>query len=105
MLGAMSTAPPVMGVWVRPAPGVVKVAPRVFWKVVNGVTAGVPLVAPPPSQLISRWPVAEGPPLPLSGLPSAARNASTVDWISAGFAPEAVNSMGEATTGAAHARA
>ena len=70
ILGAMSTVPPAMGVWVRPLPGVVKVAPRVFWKTVNGVTAAVPLVAPPPSQLISRCPIACGPLLPLSGLPS-----------------------------------
>src|SRR5215470_14602292 len=105
MLGAMSTAPPVIDVWVRPAPGVVKVAPRVFWNVVKGVTAGVPSTTggPPPSQLISRWPVGCGPAFPLLGLPSAARKASTVDWISLAFAPKAVNTMGVARAGTAHA--
>jgi hypothetical protein len=33
-------SPPVAAAWVSPSPGVVKVAPRVFWKTVNGVRRG-----------------------------------------------------------------
>ena len=45
----------------KPVPGVVIVAPRVFWNTVNGVGPGEGVVAPPPSQLISRRPDAERP--------------------------------------------
>src|SRR5262245_65123873 len=82
--------PPVAAAWVRPVPGVVNVAPRVFWKVVNGVTGAVPSITggPPPSQLISRRPLRSGPGLlALFGLPSAALKASTVSVIDAMLAP------------------
>src|SRR5262245_43623963 len=59
-------------------------APRVLKKTVNGVPPGADVVAPPPSQLISRRPLVKGPAaLPLLGLPTAARNASTVVWMEA----------------------
>jgi hypothetical protein len=67
--------PPVAAAWVSPVPGVVNVAPRMFWKVVKGVTGAVPLITggPPPSQLISRRPDANGAGvLPLFGFPRAA---------------------------------
>jgi hypothetical protein len=57
-------------------------APRVLKNTVNGVAPGADVVAPPPSQLISRRPLVKGPAaLALLGLPKAARNASTVGWI------------------------
>src|SRR5262245_12686796 len=74
------SAPPVAAACVRPVPGVVNVAPRVFWNTVNGVAGAVPSMTggPPPSQLISRRPLNNGPALlALLGLPKAARNAST----------------------------
>src|SRR5262245_26555686 len=82
--------PPESAAWVRPVPGVVNVAPRVFWNTVNGVTGGVPSITggPPPSQLISLRPLGNGPgALPWMGFPSAALNASTVSVIAAAFAP------------------
>jgi hypothetical protein len=67
-----------MGVCIKPVPGVVNVDPRVFPNTVNGVTAAVPFVAPPPSQLIARKPVGRGPPVfPLSTPPSAASKLAT----------------------------
>jgi hypothetical protein len=80
LMSSRLSVPPVSGACVSPMPGVVNVAPRVFSKTVNGVTGGVPTVtAPPPSQLISRRPLASGPGLlALLGSPSAPRNASTV---------------------------
>src|SRR5262245_20897504 len=101
------SAPPVAAAWVRPVPGVVNVAPRVFWKVVNGVTGAVPSITggPPPSQLISRRPLGSGPGLlALFGLPSAALKASTVAAIATALAPLVVK-MVSAGAGAAHARA
>ncbi len=101
-LGAISTGigggelGSLIGAWVSPFPRVVNVAPRVFWKTMNGVIAVVPLVAHSPSQLISRWPVAAGPLLPLSGLPRAARNEFTVSRMSAVAGPQSVNRMGAA---------
>src|SRR5262245_10221548 len=85
--------PPVAAAWVRPVPGVVNVAPRsvgAVRNVVKGVTGAVPLMTggPPPSQLISRRPVASGPAaLPLLGLPSAALKSLTVSVIANTFAP------------------
>src|SRR5262249_2314998 len=99
--------PPVAAAWVRPVPGVVNVAPRVFWKTVNGVTGGVPSMTggPPPSQLISRRPVASDPGLlPLFGLPSAALKSLTVSVIAATLAPLSEN-MVSGGGGARHARA
>src|SRR5262245_33398545 len=81
--------PPVAAAWVRPVPGVVNVAPRVSWKVVNGVTGAVPLITggPPPSQLISRRPLESGPGLlPLFGSPSAVLKSLTVAVIDAASA-------------------
>jgi hypothetical protein len=54
-----------------------------------------------PSQLISRWPVADGGPAMLLGFPKKFLKASTAVWISAGVAPEASNTCGaaEAATG------
>src|SRR5262245_31215547 len=98
------SAPPVAAAWVRPVPGVVNVAPRESWKVVNGVTGAVPLITggPPPSQLISRRPLGSPGLLPLFGLPSAALKASTVPVIAATLAPLLVK-MVSAVAGAAHA--
>src|SRR5262249_27837304 len=82
--------PPVAAAWVRPVPGVVNGARRVFWNPVKGAVPAVPSITggPPPSQLISRRPLASGPALlALFGLPSAALNASTVSVIAAAFAP------------------
>src|SRR5262245_7557272 len=102
--------PPVAAAWVRPVPGVVNVAPRVFWNTVNGVTAAVPSITggPPPSQLISRRPVPSGPALlALFGSPSAALNSLTLSVIAAAFAPlsekmvNAVAPVGTARTTAA----
>jgi hypothetical protein len=59
----------------KPVPGVVKVAPRMVVKAVNGDAPGAVVVAPPPSQLISRRPLASGPgAFPLFGFPRSARN-------------------------------
>src|SRR5262245_62179078 len=83
--------PPEAAAWVSPVPGVVNVAPRVFWKTVNGVTGAVPSITggPPPSQFISRRPVGSGPGLlPLFGSPKAARKSFTVSVIEATFGPE-----------------
>src|SRR5262245_1182412 len=99
------SAPPVAAAWVRPVPGVVNVAPRESWKVVNGVTGAVPLITggPPPSQLISRRPLGSGPALlPLFGLPNAALKSLTVSVIAATLAPASVK-MVIAGAGAAHA--
>ncbi len=52
---------------------------RVLKNTVKGVGPGEDVVAPPPSQLISRRPLVKGPAaLPLLGSPTAPRNASTV---------------------------
>ena len=51
--------PPDGGAWESPCPGVVNRAPRVFRNTLNGVTGAVVVsLFPPPSQLISRRPVA-----------------------------------------------
>src|SRR5688500_16319940 len=72
------------GVCRHPVPGVVKSEPRLGWKPVKGVGTAEDVTAPPPSHLISRRPLGRGPAaLPLFGLPSAARKASTVGWIDA----------------------
>jgi hypothetical protein len=42
--------PPVSAAWVRPVPGVVKVAPRVFRNTTNGVTGAVPSTTGGPPQ-------------------------------------------------------
>src|SRR5262249_24339331 len=83
--------PPDGGACVRPVPGVVNWAPRVFRKTMNGFCGGRGAVvsAPPPSQLISRRPLVCGPALPLLGSPKAERNASTVDWIESEVGPAA----------------
>jgi hypothetical protein len=49
------------GVCRKPVPEVVKSAPRVVWNPAKRVVAGAAVVAPPPSQLISRRPDDEGP--------------------------------------------
>ena len=55
------------------------VPPRVLVNAVSGEVLEAAVVAPPPSQLISRRPVANGPALfPLFGSPKAVRNESTV---------------------------
>src|SRR5262245_32011727 len=102
--------PPATAAWVRPVPGVVNVAPRVFWNTVNGVTGAVPSMTggPPPSQLISRRPLGSGPGLlPLFGLPRAALKASTVSVIDATLAPlsEKMVTAGAGAAHATHARA
>src|SRR3954451_6560488 len=85
------------GVCKKPVPGVVNVPPRIFWKTVNGDGPGAVTVEPPPSQLISRRPPANGPgALPLLGLPSWARKASTVPWMPAAFEAEDDETMGAA---------
>src|SRR5215831_18909120 len=104
------SAPPVAAAWVRPVPGVVNVAPRVFWNTVNGVTGAVPSMTggPPPSQLISRRPLESGPGLlPLFGLPRAPLKASTVSVIDATLAPlsEKMEAAGAGAAHATHARA
>jgi hypothetical protein len=81
----------------RPVPGVVNNPPRVLRKVVKGVTGAVPLVAPPPSQLISRWPVGCGPWFPLSGAPSAIPNAVTVGCKASAVAAVVLVTRGAAT--------
>src|SRR6266540_6808296 len=98
--GAISTVPPLMGVCVKPLPGVVNVPPRVFWKTRKGVIAAVPFGSPPPSQLISRRPLSSGPGLlALLGSPKAVRKASTVDWIDAVVLfPPTENRIGTAPT-------
>src|SRR5262245_41045583 len=80
----------------NPDPSVVIVAPRVFWNTVNGVPPGDGVVAPPPSQLISRRPPTVPGAFPLFGLPRASRKASTVAWMSPAARPDAPKTIGEA---------
>src|SRR5438876_7093947 len=88
--------PPGGGACERPVPGVKNWPPRVFRNTLNGVTGtSVLTFAPPPSQLISRRPLASGPgALPLLGFPRAARKASTVLGIEAAVGPAAWNTVG-----------
>src|SRR4030095_2578606 len=91
-------ARPEGGAWMKPLPGagVVNCAPRVLRNPLNGVPEIV-VAWPPPSQLISRRPVVSGPAvMPLLGSPSAARKASTVDWIDAASEPDAWKTNGAA---------
>src|SRR5262249_36824559 len=74
------SARPAGGACTKPVPGVSITAPRLLRNTVNGVGPGEVAVEPPPSQLISRRPVAMGPAaLPLLTPPIAARNSSTDD--------------------------
>jgi hypothetical protein len=52
------------------------------------------------SQLISRWPVADGGPAMLLGFPKKFLKASTAAWISAGVTPDASNTCGAAEAAA-----
>src|SRR5215208_2234982 len=81
------------GACTNPLPGVVRSAPRLARNVVNGVAPTV-VVAPPPSQLISRRPVACAAPLPLLMPPSAALNWSTAPRMAAAVGPAAWNTVG-----------
>jgi len=72
-----------------------------FWNPLNGVGEDV-VAAPPPSQLISRRPLARGPAeFMLFTPPIAARNALTVGVIDAMSAPAALNVIALANAGLA----
>ena len=82
----------------KPVPGVPKITPRGEFalKKFAGRLLGAENPSGTPSQLISRRPV---PKLPLTlgfSVPSAVLKASTVDWMPAGFAPEAEKMIGAA---------
>src|SRR5437762_13594079 len=87
----------------NPVPGVKNTIPRgeFLLKKFAGNRFGEEQASGTPSQLISRWPVADGGPAMLLGFPKKFLNASTAVWISAGAAPDASNTCGaaEAATG------
>lgn len=62
----------------------------------TGIKFGAEKVSGTPSQFISRLPFINEPPTPLFAPPRSVRNWSTVDWIAAAFAPEAVRTTGAA---------
>jgi hypothetical protein len=87
----------------NPVPGVKNTIPRgeFLLKKFAGNRCGAEKASGTPSQLISRWPVADGGPAMLLGFPKKFLKAFTVFRISFGVAPDASNTTGaaEAPTG------
>src|SRR5580765_2869636 len=82
---------PVLALTWKPLPGVAKTAPRGEFELKKfaGRLLGEETASPTPSQLISRRPPANVPPIPLLPPPRSARNWSTEAWMDAGVGPVA----------------
>jgi len=82
----------------NPVPGVKNTIPRgeFLLKKFAGNRCGAAKASGTASQLISRWPVADGGPAMLLGFPKKLLNAFTCVRISAGVAPDASNTCGAA---------